>query len=221
MASFYMQDPGSNTWSGPFEVAAICQAVLTGRVEPTRWIWSGQPHEAPIPARDLPPPAPQPVRAPLVQAAPAQTESAPDWLKALVVIGGTIAAGALLGELLDALSSEPRRVGSGRRPQVLLPPPDPETVAIRRSAKRHLKNGAEVFADIPGWPRPPKINGHIPDVYAYYPDGREVVQEFENDRSVFSSHARRQDVAFSLHATEFEQVEYEQVVIKGGRGGRW
>src|SRR4051794_28719150 len=43
---------------------------------------------------------------------------------------------------------------------------DPEPKAIDKAARGLEEGGAIVFADIEGWPRPPAINGHVPDVYA-------------------------------------------------------
>lgn len=179
---------------------------------------------------DLNPPAAAPIAGPTsvalaprplaVPFAPAPKREVPVWAKIVLGCAGVIAAGTGLGLMLSALTSNSKRIGSGRRPRPRLPPPDPETVAIRRTAKRYIKSGAFVRADIAGWSRPPTINGHIPDVHAVYPDGREVVLEFENARSVFSTHARRQHAAFSAHADEFDHVEYAQVVINNGRGGR-
>ena len=161
--------------------------------------------------------APRPLA---VALAPAPTREMPAWAKVTLGIAGAALTGVALGTILNALTSKPKRVRSASSPRFLLPPPDPEMVAIRRTAKRYVKSGAEVRADIAGWSRPPIINGHIPDVHAVYPDGREVVLEFENARSVFSTHARRQHAAFSAHADEFDHVEYAQVVIRSGRGGR-
>ena len=121
----------------------------------------------------------------------------------LLLTGGALLSGMALGALVDALST----------------PSDPEPKAIRRSARRHEKKGAVVLADVDGYARPPKINGHIPDVYAVYED-RVVVEEFENERSVFRSHARQQDAAFSTWARRSRKREYQQVVVPGGRGGR-
>ncbi len=99
---------------------------------------------------------------------------------------------------------------------------DPEVEAIRDSAERHVKRGAAVFADLPGWPRPPTINGHIPDVYAIYKRKgvfREVVEEFENEKSAFRTHARRQHVTFLAWAREGHNRKYTQILVRGGRGG--
>jgi hypothetical protein len=209
-----LHDPGSNTWRGPFEDAAIRQDVTNGHIEPTCLVCSDQPGATPIFACSIPLPEPQLAPAPPTQ----QDDGVPEWLRAigvgLAVFGGVW----LLGEALNP--QRPGRSYSPRLPRFYAPPHDPETVAIRRTAKRHVKDGAEVFADIAGWRRPAKINGHIPDVHALYLDGREVVLEFENGRSVSSTHARRQDAAFSAHADEFGHVEYEQIVVKNGRGGR-
>ncbi len=206
MASFYLHDPGSNTWRGPVEAAAIRQAVANGKIEPSRQVWSGQATDPPIAASIIPAPAPP-------------NDSVPDWLKVVGIglgLGAAIFGGAWLLE--EAL--KPKRPARTSSPgPSYSPPEDPELIAIRRTAKRHRKNGAEVFADIPGWPKPPKLNGHIPDVFAVYQDG-EVALEFENRNSVGRTHARRQDLAFSSWAEESPRRKYQQVVVNNGRGGR-
>jgi hypothetical protein len=202
MAFFYLHDPASNTWRGPFDEAEIRQHVANGYIEPSRQVWSGQAGDAPIAAFSLPAPG---------------NDRVPDWLK-LLGLGVAVVGGAwLLGEALKPKGAA--RSDSPRSRNFYSSPEDPEQVAIRRTAKRHVKNGAEVFADIPGWPRPPKLNGHIPDVFAVYED-REFAVEFENRSSVGRTHARRQDAAFSSWADESPNRDYEQIVVRNGRGGR-
>jgi hypothetical protein len=145
---------------------------------------------APVPASSIPAPPPK--------------QEIPEWLKVAGVAAGAF---LLFSAIADALS------GGGRSsprlsPRLQLPPPDPEAKAILRSARSHVKAGAEVYADLPGWPKPPVLNGHIPDVYAEY------------ELSIERTHARRQDAAFSAWAEQGEHREYEQILIKGGRGGR-
>ena len=96
---------------------------------------------------------------------------------------------------------------------------DPEARAIRDAAKAMDLDGAVVFANLDGWPRPPVVNGCIPDVYAVYED-REIILEFENERSVELAEALREDVAFASWAEESPGREYDQIVVPGGRGGR-
>lgn len=205
MASYYLHDPGSNIWRGPFDEGAIQQDVANGHIEPTRQVWSGRSTEAPIAASCIP---------------PSTNDSVPDWLKVVLFVGGSMLAGIALGEMINALSSQPKRATRHRLPRFsMLSAEDPEKVAIRRTAKRHLKNGAEVFADLRGWPKPPTLNGHIPDIFAVYED-REIALEFENRNSVSRTHARRQDLAFSSWAADSPKREYEQILVKNGRGGR-
>jgi hypothetical protein len=97
---------------------------------------------------------------------------------------------------------------------------DPERRAIERSAREHERKGALVAADIAGWARPPVINGHIPDVFASYPDGTVAIEEFENDRSVDGTHAHSQHEAFTQWSHRSPYRTYLQVVVSGGRGGR-
>jgi hypothetical protein len=96
---------------------------------------------------------------------------------------------------------------------------DPEPLAIRKAAEAMDLDGAVVFANLDGWPRPPVVNGYIPDVYAVYED-REIILEFENDRSVEQAQALREDVAFASWADASEGREYDQIIVPGGRGGR-
>jgi hypothetical protein len=96
---------------------------------------------------------------------------------------------------------------------------DPEPRAIDKAARGLEEGGAIVFADLDGWPRPPAINGHVPDVYAVR-ESREIVLEFENPESVRCPPAERQNDAFESWADESPGREYEQIVVRGGRGGR-
>lgn len=98
--------------------------------------------------------------------------------------------------------------------------PDPETKAILRRGRHHARRGAHVHIDLAGYARPPVLNGSIPDVHADYGDGYVVVEEIENDRSVGSTHARRQDGNFSRWAARSKRRAYKQIVVKNGRGGR-
>lgn len=127
------------------------------------------------------------------------------WKVAAWLVGGAAvgAAGAFaLANVIEALTE------------------DPERKAIRQSAEKHLARGAEVFADIPGWPRPPVIFGRIPDIYAKYPNGRVKIEEFENDSSVSSTHANAQDRAFTRWVNMSVRFSYTQIIVDGGRGGR-
>lgn len=98
---------------------------------------------------------------------------------------------------------------------------DPEPSFIRGLATEVGKEQPELLAaDVKGWPRPPKCNGRIPDVYAVLPGGIEVAIEVENEKSAHSSHARKQ--ARDLRAWEAESPRriFLQEIVKGGRGGR-
>jgi hypothetical protein len=95
---------------------------------------------------------------------------------------------------------------------------DPERRANQQSADRLLARGAEVYADLPGWPKPPVIKGHIPDPYAIL-NNPVVMAEYENEVSVRRSHARSQNRAFSAFARSRPDVQYQQIVVEGGRGG--
>jgi len=99
--------------------------------------------------------------------------------------------------------------------------PDEEAEAIRSLALDLDDEGAAVFADIKGFSRPPIINGHIPDVFALMDDGSQLAVEFENERSVRRTHARRQDKAFTKWAKASPKKRaYVQEIIPGGKGRR-
>lgn len=97
---------------------------------------------------------------------------------------------------------------------------DPEPRRITAIAERYERKGAAVFADTKGWPRPPLLNGRIPDVYAVFPDGREHAVEVENDRSIERSHARAQVRDLCTWATRSRSRRFSVEVVAGGRGGR-
>lgn len=98
--------------------------------------------------------------------------------------------------------------------------PDPEVEAIHAAVRRHERKGAlVVLADAAGYARPPKIGGYIPDIYAMYSWGI-FIEEFENERSIFGTHARRQHAAFTKWLRKGGGRRYEQRLILGGRGGR-
>lgn len=92
---------------------------------------------------------------------------------------------------------------------------DAEPRAVREAAETLEQDGAVVFANLDGWPRPPALHGFVPDVYAVFED-REVVLEFEDEVSVNEEPAQRQDAAFSTWAEASPCRAYEQIVIEGG-----
>lgn len=97
---------------------------------------------------------------------------------------------------------------------------DPEVEAICEIGAELEGEAALVLLDIAGAPRPPRLNGRIPDIFALFDDGSELAVEVENDRGVGSSHARAQDKAFSRWASRSSRRHYEQLIVVGGRGGR-
>lgn len=97
---------------------------------------------------------------------------------------------------------------------------DPEAKTIRGLAEELEREGAIVFTDLAGSPRPPNLGGHIPDIFAVIEDGGELAVEVENERSVTRPHARKQDKAFKKWAAARPNRHYEQLVVRGGRGGR-
>jgi hypothetical protein len=119
--------------------------------------------------------------------------------------------GGLLSRLLGAGARVRSALKTARR--------DPEPRAILEAAQTLERDGGVVFANLEGWPRPPVVRGFVPDLYAVFED-REIVLEFENERSVLREEARRQDLAFAAWAEASPSRIYEQIVVEGGRGGR-
>lgn len=97
--------------------------------------------------------------------------------------------------------------------------PDPEPQALREAAELLERDGGVVFADLDGWPRPPVVQGFIPDLYAVFED-REIALSFVNERTVLREAARRRDLAFAAWAEASALRIYEQILVQGGRGGR-
>jgi hypothetical protein len=97
---------------------------------------------------------------------------------------------------------------------------EPRSRAIRAAAEGLERSGALVFADVPGWPRPPLVRGYVPSVYGVYED-REVVvrveeqpEDAEESDDVAPESADRRHVAFSAWAATSPQRDYEVVVVK-------
>jgi len=95
---------------------------------------------------------------------------------------------------------------------------DPQLAAIREAAEALERDGAAVFANLGGWPRPPVLGGFIPDVYAVF-DDCEVALSMENERSAVDASTRRQHLALTAWSREADRRVYEQIVVAGGRGG--
>jgi hypothetical protein len=92
----------------------------------------------------------------------------------------------------------------------------PEERALRDAAEALERDGAVVFAAAPGWPRPPVVNGFVPDVFAVYAD-RELLLQLAGDGADPASALRRED-AFAAWAVEAEGREYQQIAVPGVRG---
>lgn len=199
MAKYFVLDVTTGQWCGPCSDSVIRNAIAEGSLATTHPVLPYRAGAVPISAGAVPAP-----RNPVV-----------GLLKIAGIVGLAIGGAYLLGKGIAVLTEK-------KTPAPRLPRRrhvDPETAAIRNSAKKHERNGALVAADIRGWPKPPVLNGHIPDVYANY--GCWVVaEEYENDRSINSTHARRQHVAFSAWANRSARREYIQIEVEGGRGGR-
>lgn len=97
---------------------------------------------------------------------------------------------------------------------------DPEPRAIREIAEEMEDEGAEVFADVRGYPRPPVMNGRIADVVGYHEDGTIEIVEVENDRSIDRPHGRAQIADLALWASRSHRRSFQVEVVDGGRDGR-
>ncbi len=95
---------------------------------------------------------------------------------------------------------------------------DPEPRAIREAAETLERGGGVVFAKLEGWPRPPVVQGFVPDVYAVFED-REIVLSFENEGSVERAAAQQREGAFTAWAAGSSRRIHEQILVSGGRGG--
>ncbi len=88
----------------------------------------------------------------------------------------------------------------------------PEQRSIRRSAREHRANGADVYADHIGWEEAPPLLGHRrPDVYADYGD-LVVVEEHETKTSLNRQHSVKQDRDLRQWAKHYLYVEYKQII---------
>ena len=91
----------------------------------------------------------------------------------------------------------------------------PELKAIGEAAEALERDGAVVFACLGGWPRPPVIQGFVPDVYAVFEDC-EVVLVFAGEPPGHEGPAQRRDLAFTSWTAASPARVYEHVVIVGG-----
>jgi hypothetical protein len=135
--------------------------------------------------------------------------ASPDDTNPLCLESGVRAIeGSWISRLVDAGA---RVLQSARR--------DPERRALVDAASVLERAGGVVFADLDGWPRPPVVQGFVPDLYAVLED-REIVLEFVNEDSVSRDTSRRKDRAFTAWARASTRRVYEQILVEGGRGGR-
>jgi hypothetical protein len=81
---------------------------------------------------------------------------------------------------------------------------DPRARALRSAARRLERDGALVFADVEGWPRPPLIRGFVPALYAVFED-RELL--------LGCAEPERRDQAFLAWAEESAHRAYEDLVV--------
>jgi hypothetical protein len=96
---------------------------------------------------------------------------------------------------------------------------DPGPRAIREAAETLERGGGVVFARLEGWPRPPVVQGFVPDVYAVF-DDREVLLSFESEDSLHRAAAEQREGAFTAWAGASPRRIHEQILIAGGGGSR-
>lgn len=93
---------------------------------------------------------------------------------------------------------------------------EPGPRAVRAAAEQLERAGALVFADLPGWPRPPLVRGYVPSVYGVFED-REVVIRLQLEGGapddVGPESDGRKHRAFSAWAETSPQRDYEVIVI--------
>ena len=73
---------------------------------------------------------------------------------------------------------------------------------VRIRANNLTNDGYYVYADISGFPEPPKFGGHIPDIYAVKGVSK-IITEIETCETICLDHTREQYTAFS-HVSETE-----------------
>lgn len=83
--------------------------------------------------------------------------------------------------------------------------------AVLAWGKAFAKAGWTTYVHLPGYDRPPLINGYIPDVYAVH--GIEVtILEVEDEESITSQHTKLQLAAFDAWA---KASPHRRFLVKG------
>jgi hypothetical protein len=125
-------------------------------------------------------------------------------------VGLALLTGAVVVKVAESIASTPTVRAPRRRPVE-----DPEHKVIRRLAEAHLRQGAEVGADIAGWPKPRATHGRIADVHAVYSNGDEELIEVERIETADSWHARKQDEAFRRWEARptLARRRYQKIVV--------
>lgn len=77
---------------------------------------------------------------------------------------------------------------------------------VAELALGYQRQGWDVSADIAGWPKPPLINGHVPDVYAQHL-GRTRIIEVETSESLRAD--SDQHAAFRMFAVFQLNTEFQ------------
>jgi len=90
--------------------------------------------------------------------------------------------------------------------------PTPHNRAVHALARKYRRRGADVRADLPGWPRPPVVCGRRPDVVAVF-GKRMVWMEVETRASVSTSHSKAQHDDLLRCAATRDNVSYRRLVV--------
>jgi len=73
---------------------------------------------------------------------------------------------------------------------------------------------SKIYADLPNFAKPATINGHIPDIIAYWPDGRMLIVEVETRETADTIHTRFQHSAFAAYALQNQNVRFENILAE-------
>lgn len=90
---------------------------------------------------------------------------------------------------------------------------DAERRAIREAAESLERDGAAVFANVEGWPRPPVVQGFLPDVYAVFADREVVLDLAGEDEAAGGDAEHRREAAFEAWAEAASRRMYAQIVV--------
>jgi len=82
---------------------------------------------------------------------------------------------------------------------------------VRQEANKRKRQGFNVRADIPGFPKPPTVGGYRPDVDARKGSARKLI-EVETPESKNSARDKGQQAAFRQAARRNKNTKFRRVV---------